>query len=134
MPAPYSIDLRNKIVEAYESGLGSIAKVAKVFNVGVATLQNYLNQKRQTGSLEPKPATGGKPPVISGKKLGFVCNEVLKKPDLTLQELCDIFYKKFKIKVNDSMMCRALQSVNYNRKKKSYYAAEQERDDVKKNY
>lgn len=134
MPAPYSIDLRIKVVEAYENGMGSIDKVAKIFNIGVATLKNYISQKKRTGRLEPKPATGGSKPVISGKKLDFVCKEVAGKPDLTLQELCDKFYKKFKVKVNDSMMCRALQSVNYNRKKKSYYAAEQERDDVKKNY
>jgi transposase len=133
MPAPYSVDLRNKAVEAYKNGLGTIAQVAAVFSIGSATLQNYISQKKKTGSLEPKPATGGSKPIISGKKLDFVSNEVSKKPDLTLQELCDKFYKKFKIKVNDSMMCRALQSINYNRKKKSYFAAEQEREDVKKN-
>ena len=134
MPAPYSRDLREKVVEAYEGGLGTVAQVAKIFNIGVATLQNYISLKKKTGNLAPKPATGGPEAVISGNKLDFVCKELEKKPDLTLQELCDKFYKKFKIKVNDSMMCRALQSVDYNRKKKSYFAAEQEREDVKKNH
>ena len=87
MPAPYSLDLRNKVEEAYENGLGTIEQVAKIFNIGTATLKIYLSRKKRTGSLCPRPATGGKPAVISGKKLDFVCNEISKKPDLTLQEL-----------------------------------------------
>ncbi|MBP9743567.1 MAG: hypothetical protein KBD37_09435 [Burkholderiales bacterium] len=58
------MDLRKKVVEAYESGLGTIEQVAKIFNIGVATLQNYISQKKSTGSLEPKPKTGGSAPVI----------------------------------------------------------------------
>ena len=34
MPAPYSTDLRERIVEAYKSGKGSARMLAKMFDVG----------------------------------------------------------------------------------------------------
>ena len=49
-----------------------------------------------------------------------------------LAALCEKYFKRRKITVSTSMMCRALKKMNLRRKKKSLYAAEQERKDVKK--
>jgi putative transposase len=56
----YSLDLREKIVFAYEEGKTSIRKVAERFQVSKGVVQNLINLKRRTGEIRPKKATGGR--------------------------------------------------------------------------
>ena len=56
-----SADLRRRAVEAYERGDGSIPAVAARFAVGVSSLNRWLRRKRETGSVERHPRSGGKP-------------------------------------------------------------------------
>ena len=65
---PLSIDLRKRIVEAFEQGEGSRSTLAARFGVGEATVQRLLRLKRTTGSLQPKPS-GGSTPIVSQDEL-----------------------------------------------------------------
>lgn len=56
-----SADLRRRAVEAYERGNGSIPAVAGRFAVGVSSLNRWLRRKRDTGSIEREPRSGGNP-------------------------------------------------------------------------
>ena len=56
-----STDLRCRAVEAYERGEGSLPTVAARFAVGEASLGRWLRRKRETGSVERHPRTGGNP-------------------------------------------------------------------------
>lgn len=56
-----STDLRRRAVEAYERGEGSIPTVAARFAVGEASLGRWLRRKRETGSVERAPRSGGNP-------------------------------------------------------------------------
>ncbi|PYS87855.1 MAG: hypothetical protein DMF64_22070, partial [Acidobacteria bacterium] len=42
----YSLDLRQRVVAAYEKGKGSIAEVAEQFNVGQTFVKKMLRQQR----------------------------------------------------------------------------------------
>ena len=132
MPAPYSTDLRERIVEAYKSGKGSARMLAKMFDVGKSTVTDYLRLDKLNGNVNPKKATGGQQAHIDTKGLAFIRKCVEKNPDIMLAVLCEKYFKRRKIKVSTSMMCRALKKMNLRRKKKSLYASEQERKDVKK--
>ncbi|MBN3924780.1 IS630 transposase-related protein [Nostoc sp. NMS4] len=55
----YSVDLRQKIVGAYEAGNISIRKVTKLFQVSKSTVQGLLKQKKEKGTIAPRTATGG---------------------------------------------------------------------------
>ena len=55
---PYSIDLREKIVNAYCRGNTSIRKVAVQFGVAKSYVQKLLQQKRTHGHLKPKKQGG----------------------------------------------------------------------------
>ncbi|MDC0681450.1 hypothetical protein [Sorangium atrum] len=48
---PYSIDLRQRIIDAYQNREGSIRELAERFEVAPNTVQNYLTQLRATGDL-----------------------------------------------------------------------------------
>lgn len=56
-----STDLRRRAVEAYERGDGPIPVVAARFSVGVSSLNRWLRRKRETGSVEREPRSGGNP-------------------------------------------------------------------------
>ena len=56
-----SADLRRRAVEAYERGEGHQTDIAERFAVGVASLGRWLKIKRDTGSVERAPRSGGNP-------------------------------------------------------------------------
>ena len=134
MPASYSQDLRQKSIAAYRNGEGSQRAIAKRFDIGLRTFQEWLALQNETGALLPRKHTSrGRQCIISGKRLEFIRAQVEKKPDIIIATLIALFMKKFKVRVSLSMVSRALGKLNLRRKKKSVYAQEQARDDVKKN-
>src|SRR4051794_23000445 len=54
MPAPYSLDLRWRIVHACEQGTESQREVAELFQVSLATIENILRLYRRTGDVVPR--------------------------------------------------------------------------------
>jgi transposase len=54
MPAPYSLDIRQKVVEAYVNKEGSIRKLAKRFKISKKAVSGFIARFRRTGKLEPK--------------------------------------------------------------------------------
>ena len=53
---PYSLDMRQNIVNTYEAGNTSVRKVAERFQVSKSTVQELLKPKRETGKLLPRQA------------------------------------------------------------------------------
>jgi hypothetical protein len=58
MGKPYSMDLRERVVVAVESGMSTRAAAIR-FSVGIATARTWARLKRATG--EVRPAKQGKP-------------------------------------------------------------------------
>ena len=59
MPQPYSADLRERVLVAYEHGEGTQVAIAHRFRVSPATVCNWVRQARQDGRRRPKPHRGG---------------------------------------------------------------------------
>jgi transposase len=127
MGAPYSTDLRRRIVEAYRNGEGSQEDLAERFAVAPNTVLNYLNRVRSTGSVDPAPHGGGVPPRIEPGAL----KELLeRKNDSTLKELVDEYERRHRLRVHISTMARAIERLRFTRKKKTSHGSEQDRPDV----
>jgi transposase len=60
--AVYSIDLRQKILRAWERHLGSQRTIADIFGVSLAFVEKVLRQHRTTGNIAPKAHAGGQKP------------------------------------------------------------------------
>lgn len=131
MAAAYSKDLRESIVNAYQKGFGSIKKVSDFFSVCERSVDKYLYLFRNNIDLNPGKSTG-RTPIIQEKELKIIHEMVDDKPDQTLDEYCQIFHNQTDILIGKSIMDRAFKKLNITRKKKSYYAQEQERPDVQK--
>lgn len=126
MPKPYSIDLREKVINAYHHGKepikrkqNTISGVAERFQVSVKFVKNLLKLYRETGSVTPKPHGGGQPPKISTNGLKFLSETVKKQSDLTIDEYTQIYNNHFQPPVSASTIGRALLKLKLTRKKKT---------------
>ena len=115
---PYSIDLRQKIIEAYQNSEGSQRQLAKRFKVSLGFIQNLLNRYRQDGTLEPRPKQNGFLPKLSVKEPA-VKELVELHPDATLKELTLVIAQNLDINVSVSTLHYYLQRLKLTRKKNS---------------
>lgn len=83
---PLSMDLRKRIVQAYENAEGSHARLAKRFAVSRAVVGKLTRQHRSLGTLEPQMHRRGRKPAISGEKAKQLRQHLHDHPDATLQE------------------------------------------------
>jgi len=109
----YSIDLRERVVRAWDEKLGTQKEIARLFKVSVPWIKKLLQQRRRTGSIEPLPHGGGWTPKFVGEKLQELKAMVDREPDATLEELLE------RSQVDASIMAvhRALERLGCHRKK-----------------
>src|SRR6478672_9615737 len=81
MPRPYSTDLRERAVEAVESG-ASRREIAEIFKVGVSSVIRWCQRWSETGSAAPKRSGGSVSPLEEHSD--WILALVAKQPDLTL--------------------------------------------------
>lgn len=82
----FSIDLRQRIVDAYDAGEGSRQQMADRFTVSLAFVKKLLHQRKTTGSIEPIPKPG-RTPIFHGELLEDLDAYVREHPDATLHEI-----------------------------------------------
>jgi transposase len=86
MGRPYSLDLRERVVAAVESGGLSCHQAAAQFGVGISTAINWVRRLRETGSVRPGQMGGHKPKSISGEHQTWLSARI-KAEDFTLRGL-----------------------------------------------
>lgn len=113
----YSLDLRQRVVEAYEEGQGSIAEVAEQFSVSPYFVKKMLRQWRQTNDLAPLPHGGGKPASLSTRHRQLLKRKVKEQGDISLAELQQALLDEQSLSVHLSTISRALSGLGLPRKK-----------------
>src|SRR5258706_16383069 len=86
MGKPYSMDLRERVVAAVETGGLSCHQAAARFGVGVSTAIVWVRRLRETGRVAPGQRGGHKPKAISGEHRAWLL-ERIKARDFTLRGL-----------------------------------------------
>lgn len=132
MTAAYSEDLRCKVILTDESGGMTQQEIADQFHIHLSTVKRILRRYRITGETKVKPNEAGRPRRIDAAGEKKIANYIKQKPDATLIDISEFYQGESGQLLAQSIICRVLQKLNLNRKKKSHYAQEQERDDVKK--
>jgi transposase len=115
--AAYSLDLRERIVEAVERQIGSKRKIAELFGVHESFIYKLLRQRRDRGDIAPLPHGGGAHAKLSGDQVRQLPDLVAAMPDATLDELRVQLEKKARVAVSLSTICRGLQALGLSRKK-----------------
>lgn len=114
----YSLDLRTKILTAYQHEEGSIRQLTQRFKVSPRFVGQLVVCFRRTGSYAPKPHGGGHPPCIARSKYADLAGLVQAHPDATLKELCRLFEDSEHVVASKSSMQRTLATPQLTRKKR----------------
>jgi transposase len=115
----YSLDLRQKVVAAYERGEGSIDEIASFFSVGPTFVKKMLRLNHEGSDLSPLPHGGGHTPKLSDKHLQLLRAEIARNNDVTIEELRELLRKKVGVDVSQPTVSRVLARINLPRKKNS---------------
>ncbi len=70
------IELRQRVVEAYERGEGSYPTIGRRYRVGEATVRRWVAQYRDLGHLEPRKKGGGNRSDVSVKVLESILDKL----------------------------------------------------------
>jgi transposase len=116
----YSLDLRQKIVDAYALGDISQRKLAKNFGVTTAFVQTLLKRYRQEGTIAPKVRVDQTPTKLTPEHLEVLRQLVEAQPDATLAELRQQLYEKTNVLIGVATVDRMVRlKLNLRFKKKS---------------
>ena len=80
------MDVRERMLAAYDAKLGSITEVARMFGVTRQCIWMLLRQREATGSIAPRHG-GGRTAAYAGATLERLRQEVSRQSDATLEEL-----------------------------------------------
>jgi transposase len=82
-----SLDLRTRILAAYDAGEGTREEIARRFRVSLGMVKKLLQQRRHTGDIAPRHQYSGRKPKILGVHRRRLRALVREQPDRTLSEL-----------------------------------------------
>ena len=87
-----------------------------LFHVSRATIKRYLKQRRETGTVLPRPIPGR--PSKKGVALQMGMQEVLEAhPDASQQDYCQWWEAEHGMQVSRASMSRAIHAIGWVRKK-----------------
>jgi len=113
----YSLDLRQRVVAAYENGVETILEVAERFAVSDSFIKKLLRRKRTTGTIAPVGHRGGQPKRLSDKHRKWLLKTVLATPDMTLSDLRERLLSEHDVSASVATLSRELGALNLRRKK-----------------
>jgi transposase len=114
---PYSLDLHEKILRAYDEHRGSQRALAALFGVSRAFVEKLVQRRRSTGQIAPGPHAGGRKPSCDHAALAVVRRALQEQTDATLAELCERLGQRRGLWVSVSTMSRLLTRLGLPRKK-----------------
>src|SRR5512135_256991 len=117
----YSQDLRERVLHAGEEGKPR-EQIIELLHGSRATIKRYLKQRRETGTVQPRPIPGR--PARKGAELRAHVIELLQqRPDARLEDYCQMWESQHGSKVSASTMSRAIRQANYTRTKRPWEPA-----------
>ena len=115
MPMPLSLEARNAIIFHKMNGETN-AKIAHWLRINEKTVRRILKLYQEQNSVEPKPHNRGRKPVFGQAVMDKIIARIKEQPDVTLEELVE----EFNLNISISALCRKLQKLDLNFKKRHY--------------
>lgn len=112
MPAPYSDDLRQKVLEAIDSG-NRKSQMSRMFNISRNTIDLWLKQREATGSVTAKRQyrRGPQPKITDLEQFRAFAQ---KYGHLTQQDMAEQWVER----ISDRTIGTALKRIGFTRKKR----------------
>jgi len=116
---PLSLDIRQRVIVAYNSGKYSMKEVAARFLIGRSTVLKLVHQCHETGSVAPLKVGARALPIWTDEATHeIVRHMVAENNDRTLAEYCDLLEEQSGVRISISQMCKLLFQLKLFRKKK----------------
>ena len=108
----YSVELRERVIKAYEAGQGSYPSIGALFVVGEATVKRWVTRYHKDGVVTPRPRGGGTVSTISAAEIERLLSQL---GDPTAGELTVEFNRSRRgsARVHVSSIKRALYRYGY---------------------
>jgi transposase len=87
MARAYANDLRQKFLQAYEQGQGTLRELAEQFGVSEGWAKKVSAHRTRTGEIERPPWRRGPVSRVTVAVQAWMREQIRKQPDLTLMEL-----------------------------------------------
>jgi len=91
MAKPYSLDLRERVIEAVEGG-ASRRETAERFSISASSAIKWMQRWRASGSVSAKPTGGSRSPLDDHADM--LLGLVAAQPDLTLDEIGEVLERQ----------------------------------------
>ena len=86
MAAAYSLDLRERVFDAWQRGEGSQAVIATRFGVSERFVRGVVRRQRESGRVAAKPHGGGRVALATAESLAALDAQVARHNDHTVAE------------------------------------------------
>lgn len=116
----YSMDLRKRVVDAYEAGNGTREELSRLFKLGTATIGRWVRRKIENGTPQALPRGGGK-----SRRIGSIGECILlgileRTPDATLREIAEQYAWITHMPMSASVISHSLKRLKITRKKRPF--------------
>ncbi len=110
----YSPEVRQRVLRAVDEGT-SRDQIIELFHISRATIQRYVKQRRETGSVLPRPLPGRPPRKRAALQMG-VQALLEAHPEASQQEYCHWWEAEHGMCVSRASMSRAIHAIGWVRK------------------
>ena len=116
MARPYSVDLRERVLQAHEGSEGSQRVLAERFAVSAGTVCGWLGLARREGRRGPRAHGGGRR-LLDGADPQVLVGLVAEQNDATLAQYGTRLAERTGVRLSEAAICRALTRLGLSRKK-----------------
>jgi transposase len=116
--AAYSLDLRQKILSAWQNKENTQRGLAERFKVSLSFVRDFLRRYRETNEIAARPQGGDRRSKIKGKDEELVKAIIRKQNDIYLREIKETLQENNGIEVSVSGLSRTLKRLKLGRKKR----------------
>lgn len=123
--AAYSLDLRQKILSAWQNKENTQRELAARFKVSLSFIRDFLRRYREDNTIAPKPQGGDRRSKLKNKEQELLKTIVKEQGDIYLREIQEAIQQRTDIGTSISSLSRTLKRLKLRRKKKTLVATEQ---------
>ncbi len=81
------MDLRERVMKAYDENKWTVGQIAERFNVGAWWVHKLKRQRASTGAIAPRKGKVGKPRSLAPEQVAQLGRYVDEHPDATLEQI-----------------------------------------------
>jgi transposase len=82
-----SVDLRQRILNSYDEGLGNRQEIADRYRVSLGMVKKLLVQRKRTGDIAARHRFSGRKPLFNRDHRRQLRGLIDQRPDITLEEM-----------------------------------------------